>query len=65
MMAVGQRNLDLRLRYLRLNDRRIDDGRCGCGDHLHRQNDAVQSSINGGLKRGSRNHLKIKFAFIA
>ncbi len=36
-MAVGQRNLDLRFRRLRLNDRRIDAARRGCGDHLNRQ----------------------------
>ncbi len=37
IMAVGQRNLDLRFRDLWLSDRRIDEGRCGRSDHLNRE----------------------------
>ncbi len=36
-MAVGQRNLNLRFRRLRLDDRRIDAARRGSGDYFNRQ----------------------------
>ncbi len=63
MMAVGKRNLDLRFRYLRLNDRRIDERRAGAATTSTGKNDAAGFSTAVRVKRGSRSHLNTRFAF--